>query len=518
MEKRGKIRMRESKIQRKIFYPTLIIVLLAIICMIAIPDQMALIVNDVFAFLTYDFGWAYLLIFAGASFFSIYIALSRYGTIRLGASGEGKEYSEFSWAAMMFTAGLGVGLVVQSFVEPLYFLSTPPFRVEAMSTSAYEYAHMYSQFLWGPLGWACYVPATIAVAWVLFIKKKDVLRFSAACEPVLGRHTGGIFGVVMDVVVMVGTIGGIATSLGLGVPIVSKIICYLTGIKDSIWLLLGILFIWFLVFGGATFLGLDKGIKKLSSLNIYILFAFIAVVILKSPVLDIINLEVNSVGLMIDNMGMLLLGTDPIDKGGFPQNWTVFYWAWLLTFVPMMALFVARISRGRTIRQVVFGEAVWGGLGCMLSFGLLGGYSLYLQHSGSVDLVSILNSSGRETAIIAILETLPFSKVMIVVYLLLLFLFLATTVDSTSVVLASICTKKLASDEEPTRWNRVLWSLILMLVALGLSVVGGLQVIQTASLVVAAPLIVVELLVILSVRKFFNEYSQNKKDDKIDVK
>lgn len=313
---------------------------------------------------------------------------------------------------------------------------------------------------------------------------------------------------------VVGMVGGNATSLGLGVPIVATIICRLTGIKLNIWLTAGILLAWFVVFGSATFMGMDKGIKKLSSFNMYTLFAFIAVILLVSPVLDILNLELNSIGLMFDNLGMLLLGTDPITQSGFPQNWTVFYWAWMLTFIPVMALFTARISRGRTIRQVVFGEAIWGGVGCMSAFALFGGYSLFLQRSGKVDLVGILAEGGREKAIVAILETLPMANIMMIVYVVLLFLFLATTIDSTSMMLASVCTKNLPSTEEPARWHRVLWSLILMLMAFGLSVVGGLQVIQTASLVVGAPLIAVAVIAIIAVKKQFKTYElEHKKPD-----
>ena len=504
--------MKHNSLYKAVFIPSVLILIAAILCMIIIPEATASAVNLIFTFLTYQFGWLYLLIFVVCSITAVWIGTSRFGRIRLGD--EKKEYSEASWAAMMFTAGLGVGLIVQSFVEPLYFLSAPPFHVEAMSDKAYEFAHMYSQFLWGPMGWACYVPATIAVAWTLFIKKKPSLRLSTSCEPVFGKHTNGFLGKLVDTIVVVGMVGGNATSLGLGVPIVATIICQLTGIKLNIWLTAGILLAWFVVFGSATFMGMDKGIKKLSSFNMYTLFAFIAVILLVSPVLDILNLELNSIGLMFDNLGMLLLGTDPITQSGFPQNWTVFYWAWMLTFIPVMALFTARISRGRTIRQVVFGEAIWGGVGCMSAFALFGGYSLFLQRSGKVDLVGILAEGGREKAIVAILETLPMANIMMIVYVVLLFLFLATTIDSTSMMLASVCTKNLPSTEEPARRHRVLWSLILMLMAFGLSVVGGLQVIQTASLVVGAPLIAVAVIAIIAVKKQFKTYElEHKKPD-----
>ena len=252
------------------------------------------------------------------------------------------------------------------------------------------------------------------------------------------------------------------------------------------------------------YLGLDKGIKKVSDFNMYLFAFFVVVVAFRSPIFQIINLDLNSLGLIVDNLGMLL-GTDPFTQSGFPQNWTIFYWAWMLSFLPMMALFVGCISRGRIVRKTVLGTGIWGGLGCMLSFALYGGYALYMQHAGTIDLAGVYASQGRNALILAILDTLPLPRLMLMVYIVLLFLFLATTVNSAVFSLASVCTRKLNDDEEPARWHRILWAVILVLFAFALTVVGGLEVVQTASLLFAFPLVFVLIAVMISLRKLLRQ-------------
>lgn len=497
--------MKKDNIQKTVFFPTIILIVLTACCMMLFPERSAEVVGTLFHILTFDLGWAVLLIFVISCGFGIWLALGRYGSTVLGEKGKTQEYSEFSWASMVFTSGLGVGIVLMAFVEPIAFLSSPPFHVEPLSDQAYEYAHMYSQFLWGIPGWLAYTPAIIAVSYFLYNRKAKVMRLSAVTEPVLGRYSGGVWGNLIDIIVTAGTIGGVATSLGLGVPTVTGILTALMGWEESLGLTFAILAVWTVFFACTVYLGLDKGVRIVSNFNICLFCFFAFVVALKSPLTDIINLELNSFALIIDHLGSLLLATDPITKSGFPQNWTVFYWAWMMSFLPMMALFVGRISRGRTIRKTVVGVSIWGGLGCMISFGLFGGYALYLQHGGTIDLVSVYREQGRTALIMRILKTLPMPGVIMVVYVILLFLFLATTVNSTVFSVASICSEELDGEEQPARWQRVLWAVVLSVFAFALILVGGLETVQTAALFVAVPLIFVLTAVMLSMKKVLKQ-------------
>lgn len=250
-----------------------------------------------------------------------------------------------------------------------------------------------------------------------------------------------------------------------------------------------ILALWTLMFGMSVWFGLSKGIKLLSDINVYLALLLLAFVAVIGPTLILLNGWANSLGLMINNFVHMSLWTDPIAKGSFPQDWTIFYWAWWIAYAPMMGLFVARISRGRTIKELIIAELVWGSLGCWVFFAVWGGYSLNLQLSGVLDISAILTQQGIPAAVLAILKTMPMSSVVIAGFVLLCFVFLATTLDSAAYVLASVTSYELSGYEEPQRWLRIVWALLLAVIGIGLIKVGGLKAVQTSTIVVALPLI-----------------------------
>lgn len=189
--------------------------------------------------------------------------------------------------------------------------------------------------------------------------------------------------------------------------------------------------------------------KWLSSATVYITLGFLVVTLLWGPTSYLIDAETNSIGLLASNFVRMSTYTDPHLASGFPQNWTIFYWGWWLAYMPVMGLFVARISRGRTIRQVICGQVLWGSVGCMTVFGIMGGYALYVQRTGIVDLAGILATEGQEAAITALLSTLPLPQLMLVVYLISCFVFLATTISSSAYILSSMTSKSSAATRIP---------------------------------------------------------------------
>lgn len=496
----------KARTEWKIFIPSAIIILTAALMMILAPVRSKAVIDSVFLFLTHQIGWVFLIVVLALFIISLYIAFSKYGKIKLGGEDDPKQYSDFAWVAMIFSAGMSIAVILLGFMEPINLLSVNLFDSEPLSDKAYEYAHMCAQYFQGPIAWGVYGPASVLVAYMLYVKRGNVLRMSGACAPALKGQTNGFVGTVIDVIVVVGMIGGVSTSLGLGTPAVTNLIEYLTGIPQSTYMTIAVLFIWACIFGTSVFLGLDKGIKRLSNLNLYLLFALMLVVILNMPLRHFVYLETNSIGLMIDHFFELSLGTDIFGDNSFSEKWTVFYWAWWIAFMPMMALFGARVSKGRTIKQLILGELIYGGCGSLLVFGLFGAYSLHLQREGIVDLIAINASQGREQALIAILQTLPFSEIVCWMTLILIFVFLATTIDSTSYTLASVCSVRLTGDEQPARWSRMSWAAILLLFALGLVLIGGLQAIQTASILLAFPLLFVLYFVMRSLNKIFKEH------------
>ena len=295
--------------EQHVNWPIFIASIVPIACLIALligfPAQASEVIDSLFAALCSNFGWLFLGIVIIIALFSIGIAISPLGSVKLGGKDEEKQYSNFTWAAMMFTAGLGTALVVMSYIEPVMFMNSPPFGIERLSEEAFEFALVPDQFLYGFLAWLIYVPGIIGVAIALYVRRENALRLSSACRPAIGKHADKALGTAIDALGNIAVIGGISSALGLGVPIITSLVHKLTGIPEGIWLTLAVLLIWTVLFASSVFLGLDKGIKRLSAFNIYLFGAVIIFVATVNPVGDAIHLWVSSLGLMVDNFGKL---------------------------------------------------------------------------------------------------------------------------------------------------------------------------------------------------------------------
>lgn len=510
--------MREAlkQLDKRVYIMTLTMILLLLILLGTCPGIITGWINELFSLAVEKFGWLYILTNCGCFVLFFYLYFGKYGNIKLGKPEEKPRFSTFSWASMIFTSGAGSSTVILGFVEPVNYLTNTPFHIKAMSNEAYEYAHMYGQFHWGISAWAFYVPAIAAISYMLYKRNSKSVKISNTLVPLFGKkiETSWI-GKIIDSIVSLGIVASITTSLGLGVPVMSELIADTFKIKQSIWLQLFVFFVWFLIFGWSVFRGMDNGIKKLTSVNMYIIFTFLIAFFLVSPMNDIIRMEMNSVGLYLDKLPRMMFNTDPFGNQKFVNDWTMFYWGWWLIFIPIMGMFVAKISRGRTLKQVLLGQMIWGSLGCCTFLGILGGYSLYLQKHGIVDLVSIVEKEGNGKAVLAIMQTLPLSKLFIVVLIVLCFVFLATTIDSTAMVLGSATSTGLHPDEDPHLYNRFSWAIAIFALAIALSFTGGLQLVQRFAIVLGFPLIFIAGLMSISVLKAMKEDYGNKTKEEI---
>lgn len=492
-----------QKINLKIFIPTCLVLLCLIIILFLWPVRAGRGITWLFDLCTEKFGWLYLSACIISFAFLIWLSFGKFGKIKLGGDAEKPQYSNLSWIAMLFTAGVGTSIVILGFLEPIYYVSSPPFNIEPFTETAYEYAHMYGQFHWGFSAWAFYNPAIIAVAYMMYVKKEPSIRLSSACRVVLKGHTDGWIGRIIDILVVFGVVGSISTSLGIGTPVLADVIREVFGIPQTydLTVKLVVLVIWVFIFGTSVYLGLDKGIQRLSNINIAMAFVFMLIILFAGPAVDILKMELNSAGLYAAEFVRMSTWTQPFGSGEFTKDWTVFYWGWWIAFMPMMGMFVGKISRGRTIKNVVWGQMLWGTLGCCFSFMIFGGYSLYLQKSGIVDLASILESQGQSAAVIAIMETLPLPKIMMVFLCVVCFIYLATTIDSCSYVLAGVTTEKLGPTEEPARWNRIFWAILFCMLSIALMLIGGIDSVKIMSVVTGLPLIFVLFLLMVSVKR-----------------
>jgi len=472
----------------RVFWSSVLVILAVMLPLTLFPEAGAAAVQKVFAFATGQFGWLYLLSGVSILGFMLWLAFGRYGHVRLGRQDDLPEFSYFSWVAMMFCTGIGTSVCIWSWVEPIYYFDGPPLGMAARSTEAAEWALAYGQFHWGIVPWAIYGLLAIPIAYSMYTRREPGVRLSVIARSLLGDKADKWPGVMLDVVVVFGIVGGVGTSLGLAVPLVSKLTAELFGLTPSFALDMLILAIWTAMFSWSVWNGLNGGIKVLSSINVYMALFLLALIFAIGPTLFIIKSWVNSQGLMLNNLLHMALWTDPVAGGSFTQDWTVFYWAWWIAYAPMMGLFTARISRGRTIRELVLVQLIWGSLGCWVFFAVWGGYALHLQLSGTLDILASLSGGIPET-VLAILKTTPFSNGVIAAFILLCFVFLATTLDSAAYVLASVSSHKLSGYEEPQRWIRMTWALLMAFVGFALIKAGSLKTVQTATIAVALPLI-----------------------------
>ena len=513
--------MREAlkEMDKAVYFTAMGLIALIVLTLAFCPDVIIGFIQGAFQIVVGKLGWMYVLVNVICFGMFFYLYFSKYGNIKLGKPDEKPRFSTFSWAAMIFTSGAGSSTVILGFAEPLYYLTDTPFHLKAMSTKAYEYAHMYGQFHWGFSAWAFYVPAVAAICYMLYIRDSKDVKISNTMTPLFGeRFTHTILAKIIDVCVVLGIVASITTSLGLGVPVMSKLISDLTGIPANMWMQIFVFAVWFAIFGWSVFRGLNNGIRKLTNLNMIIIGIFLAGFVCVTPLGDLISMELNTIGLYLDKLPRLVFYTDPFGDKKFVSGWTMFYWGWWLTFIPIMGIFIAKVSQGRTLKQVLLGQMVYGTLGCCTFLGLLGGYSLYLQRHGIVNLVAILAKEGNEGVVLAILHTLPLPKIFIVVTIVLCFVFLATTIDSTALVLGNATSIHLDPNRDPHLYNRFSWAIAIFVLAIALTLVGGLNLIQKFAIDIGFWLIFITILLSISVVHAMKEdYGDKTKEEMIEI-
>ena len=327
------------------------------------------------------------------------------------------------------------------------------------------------------------------------------LRLSTSCHYFFKGEQETRAERLIDWLFMIGLLGGAGTSLGFSTPMIAACIARITGLEADFALEFAVVLVSVAMFATSVWFGLKKGIKRLSDINMWLALGLLAFVLLVGPTIFLLKTPLNSVALMAQNFFRMNSWTDAFTDSSFVENWTIFYWAWWIAYGPFVGLFVTRISRGRTIRQVIFGMLGYGSLGAALFYMILGNYGLSLETTDTIAITSVLEDQGGPAAIVAILDHLPFAAVVIGVFAVISLIFSATTYDSASYILASCATRRLLPGEDPDRWHRVFWAMALAVLPLTLMFIGGLKTVQTATLIVSLPLIFVGVLMAVSLVK-----------------
>ncbi len=470
------------------------------------PDASATLIQQAYDTLTEQFGILYIWYGVGVLAFLLWLAASRYGTVRLGPDDSRPEFSTLSWIAMLFCAGIGAGLLYWAVIEWGYYIDAPPFGAEPRSTAAVAWASSYGLFHWGILAWAFYCLPALAIAYPFYVRKVPYLRLSTGCLPYLPGGVTSRRGRFIDFLYMLNLIGGTGTSLGLSTPMIAASVAELTGLPHEFLLEVAVVIFCIAIFGTSAFLGLEKGFRKLADFNLWLALTLLFFVLAAGPTLFILKVGTSSIGLVLDNFIRMSTWTDPFTNSRFVEDWTVFYWAWWVAYGPFVGIFVTRISYGRTIREVIFNMLVFGSLGAWLFFVIFGNYALNLELEGLLAVTTIMKEQSAAAAITQVFSTLPLGTMAVGAFFVVAVIFLATTYDSASYTLASVSTRKLTAGQNPARWLRVFWAVSLGILPISLMFIeGGLKTILSTTIVVSLPLLFVGVLLARSLLKLLRE-------------
>jgi len=498
--------MNKIRIDRFTFFMSITTIVLICLPIVIFPNQATQLINLINKYLTSNFGFLNIWMGIFALISALWFAFSKYGNVVLGQKNEKPEFNKFSWAAMLFCAGIGSGVMYWGSIEWAYYLSEPPFGMVPGSWEAAEMAATYGIFHWGPIGWALYALPALPIAYSYFVRQDNVFKISEALRCLLGSKVDGFIGKIIDILFIFGAVGATATSLGLGIPLISAGVSNLLGIEMNLTLNLFVLFLVITLFSMSAYSGLKKGIQVLSNINIALIFIILLFVLITGPTLFILKMGTTSLGLLLQNFFRMSTWMDPVNNSGFTESWTVFYWAWWIISSPLIGLFIARISRGMKVKTVILGSMIFGTMGCAIIFVVFGNLGLHLQLTGELDVIGLLNSKGGPIAIISVLETLTFNKLIILGFSVAATVFTATTFDSVSYILASVTTKQLYQGQEPAKWNRLFWAFALGFIPMALLVIDGpLYAIQTVSIITALPIVLIMCLLIASFKKMVDE-------------
>ena len=469
-----------------VFYISLSILAIFVGVGLVLPTQLSEWSTQALDFTTRHFGWAYLFATTGFLVFSISVALSNYGHIRFGADGEAPEFSYASWLGMIFSAGMGVGLVFWGVAEPMTHFVNPPLNgAEPMTPAAAELAMRYSFFHWGFHQWANFCVVGMAIAYVRFRQQRAGL-ISEAFRATLGNHVDGGIGHGINILAVVSTVFGVATTLGLGMIQINSGMDSVFGIGFSTQAQLAILAGVGIVFLLFSLTPLESGIRYVSDANMMLAALLLLFVFFAGPTDFITAAMTNAIGDYFSNViGMSLVMT-PYTGEDWVERWTIFYWAWGLSWAPFVGSFIARISRGRTIREFVLGVI---GMPVLLSafwFSTFGGSALYFELFEGAELGKMV-SNEISSGLFGMLNYLPGVEYTSKLMLLLIILFVITSANSATFVLGMFTAKGVL---QPRRWIRFSWGLAQILVAAVLLIGGGLASLQTISILVAFPFMI----------------------------
>lgn len=472
------------------------------------PEQSNAVIGQIRFFFGDTMGLYYLVIGLAVLIISVWLSFSKYGDIVLGEPNEKPKYSFFAWGSMMFTCGLAADILFYSFAEWVMYATNP--HIAELGSIA-DWAGVFPLFHWSFIPWAFYLVLAVAFAFMLHARKRNRQRYSEACRPVIGRHADGVLGRVIDLFALFALLAGTATTFSVATPLMAGIIVQLFNIEISrTAVTIIILLITCVVYTYAVLHGF-KGISFLAKLCIYLFFGLLFLVLLiGGQGRFIIENGFQSFGKMFQNFIELSTYTDPGRTSNFPQDWTIYYWAYWMVWCIAAPFFIGNISRGRTVRQTIIGGYIFGVGSTIVSFIILGNYSLGMQISGAADFIAQYEASGDLYALILnIIQTMPCAELILVLTLLCMIAFYATSFDSIAYTAACYSYKKLRENEHPHMVITLLWCILLIVLPIALVFSeSSMSNIQSVSIISAFPIGIIMIIMIWSFIKDAKKYME----------
>ena len=479
-----------------------------------LPEQSNVIISQIRSLLGDTMGVYYLIIGLGVFLCSIFIACSKYGNIVLGGQKEKPKYSFFAWGSMMFTAGLAADILFYSFSEWVLYATDPHI---AELGSIQEWAGVFPIFHWSLIPWGFYLILAVAFGFMLHVRKRERQKYSEACRPILGKHTDGIIGRIIDLLAVFALLAGTATTFSLATPLMADIIGALFGITINRTLVTIIILIVTCIVYTYSLLHGFKGISILAKLCIYLFFGLLAFVLLfGGQTRYIIETGVESIGTMLTEFFKLSTFSDPQRTSSFPQNWTIFYWAYWMVWCVAAPFFIGTISRGRTVRQTILGGYGFGVGSTILSFVILGNQSMGMQLSGKADFIAKYTESGDLYGlIIEMIKAMPCAPLILAVVLITMVAFYATSFDSIALIGACYSYNKLEGDQMPHKLIQFMWCILLIVLPIALVFSdSSMANLQSVSIIAAFPIGIVIVLIVASFMKDANKFMKEQKEEK----
>lgn len=499
---------QKEKLRKRIDWVTTLVPFVGVTALgtlfMLLPDGSKTVLEAIRKFIGDDCGIYYAILGVGVFWLSIWTAFSKYGKIKLGNQ-ENPQYGNFMWGAMIFTSALAADIMFYSLSEWAMYASDA--HVKAMGNMQ-MWVPTFPLFHWGPIAWCFHIILAICFGFMIHIRKRDRQRFSEACRPLFKEKMDGQWGRFIDIIAILAMLAGIATTFSLATPLLSAALCRVLGISESILLTIFLLIIIAITYTLAVWFGM-KGISKMAKWCMYFFFAFLAYVLfLGGEARYILETGFQSIGNLIQNFIGLSTTLDPLRETSFPQNWTLYYWAYWMAWTIGTPFFIGLISKGRTVKNTILGGYGWALAGTFTSFIILGNYGLAQQMKHGLDIIGFVDGGGTYyEAILKIMDTLPLPNVAMLLLVITMIMFYATSFDTLTLIASTYSYKRIGTDEEPHKLIRTLWAVMFILFPIGLIFAeNSMYGLQSVSIIAAFPIGIIIILMIWSFFKDANLY------------